>query len=76
MRGLPLPALFYIITETCKAKICTAFFTTNQFALPNLRNYWNLRRGLSNLINEYANDHVHDYDHYCLIDFDDDVYDQ
>ena len=27
---------------------------------------------LNNFINEYAND----YDHWCLIDFDDDVYDQ
>ena len=35
MRGLP-SALFYMITTSFKAKICTAFFTANQFADSNL----------------------------------------
>ena len=35
VRGLPT-ALFYMITASFKAKICTVFFTANQFACANL----------------------------------------
>ena len=40
MRRLPT-ALFYMITASFKAKICTAYFTANQSTKAKLKNFTN-----------------------------------
>ena len=48
MRRLP-SALFYMITASLQDKICTAFFTANQFAWSNLYFFFGIKeqRGYS-----------------------------